>query len=984
MSTSPLALIAQLRFQLDQLGARNAHHEFEHLCRHFSREAITPNILPATGPVSAGGDQGRDFETFTTFIAGKPKDSTLFFGTGESKPLVFACTLQKKNRLAKKIEGDVIAICAAGAPHIIYYFSNQDLPVAKRHELQEWCVNKFACRLEVFDAQALSEQLVRPDLFWIAGAYLHVPAELLPAPNESGGSAYDKARERWIDGGAVPSNYAHFLEIKLGIRRATFNASLKSDLSRWIQTMEAFLADGVPADLQRRAVYEICVATLRGLHDLTPRKALVERYFEDWGAPLHEPAALQDATVLLSYCSTAASIGELEMEAQRLHDWSVGLIKAIDRSIAGAPGPNSLAEVLFVRAYASNFVYSKGIVPGFDLEDIFYWWFRLVGAAEKAPLFPVEGLADLLTNLTPLLGDDERFSKLTPRVDQLLENRSKGYVAAEKCRDRAVAFMKSGKPLEAIAEFHKAKIKWFTGDTIRGSVLAQLALSDAYLNLGLVHAAKYHVLSATFLIAKSSGDELRHLFPLALSQLGLCAYIGGEWVTYSEYFPIYLTAHYSYVDEPDDWGGNDTIQRTLAHFLIMRCIAKILGGDDAVIMVEAPLRTFNAPDHLLAELLGTKVPAGKYESMAIDEILQTSSQELWGRPFADSGQSREYRWRALGITWIVRCENTLSQVPAVEEFVAVLQIGIADAARSDLCLLPTTVWLEVAVMDVPEIDLVEVSDNTRLSYRVSIPQEIEPTPEATQQAQASVLAITTAILVWCSALPEKDIERRLDEAYQDGLPNKVMLARPYRELFLDFCAKADFDARRATRIGPEDGQSFSLRQSDELGWRDGPGPGYDKAKSLATVRRRYQGALLPLHRTLPELRGSTRFQEWIADRRVEGMLDWHILMMLANAVVNYRAPAIGGIDMQREVAALRELMSREERETDTPYPEAELYALDLNIARMTALAAVAQTSGLNVRSRTPDFHALKRLMDARYGYSTDDVPHEDVFAAPSD
>lgn len=62
------ALIAQLLFQLDQLSATNSHHEFEHICRHLARETITPNILPATGPVTAGGDEGRDFETFTTFI----------------------------------------------------------------------------------------------------------------------------------------------------------------------------------------------------------------------------------------------------------------------------------------------------------------------------------------------------------------------------------------------------------------------------------------------------------------------------------------------------------------------------------------------------------------------------------------------------------------------------------------------------------------------------------------------------------------------------------------------------------------------------------------------------------------------------------------------------------------------------------------------------------------------------------------------------
>ena len=59
-------IIAQIRFAFEQLSERNAQHEWEHLCRHLARDRICSNILPATGPVQAGGDQGRDFGTFHT------------------------------------------------------------------------------------------------------------------------------------------------------------------------------------------------------------------------------------------------------------------------------------------------------------------------------------------------------------------------------------------------------------------------------------------------------------------------------------------------------------------------------------------------------------------------------------------------------------------------------------------------------------------------------------------------------------------------------------------------------------------------------------------------------------------------------------------------------------------------------------------------------------------------------------------------------
>ena len=51
-----------IRFGLNQLSPKNAHHTFERLCFELTKRRICSNVLPATGPVSAGGDQGRDFE----------------------------------------------------------------------------------------------------------------------------------------------------------------------------------------------------------------------------------------------------------------------------------------------------------------------------------------------------------------------------------------------------------------------------------------------------------------------------------------------------------------------------------------------------------------------------------------------------------------------------------------------------------------------------------------------------------------------------------------------------------------------------------------------------------------------------------------------------------------------------------------------------------------------------------------------------------
>src|SRR5688572_18627255 len=102
--SSPVAVVRQqIRFALAGLGARNANHEFEHLCRDFARARISPSLLPSTGPVSAGGEHGRDFETFTTFAA----------DDGQRK-MVFANTLTQSARLPQKNRSDLGKIMSGG------------------------------------------------------------------------------------------------------------------------------------------------------------------------------------------------------------------------------------------------------------------------------------------------------------------------------------------------------------------------------------------------------------------------------------------------------------------------------------------------------------------------------------------------------------------------------------------------------------------------------------------------------------------------------------------------------------------------------------------------------------------------------------------------------------------------------------------------------------------------------------------------------
>ena len=214
-------LIGQIRFAIEQLSERNAEHEWEHLCRHLARARICSNILPATGPVQAGGDQGRDFETFRTFLAKSPLSSRAFVGLISDKPIAFACTIEKPDGINSKVRNDVTTIMSSGTrPETIYEFCACDVPVSKRHKLQEWARTNFEVHLEIFDGAAVAEFLCDRELFWLAERYLQLPSELLPSlpVGEAKKDWYAATLEKWRRETQPAQTFAHFSEIRSAAR----------------------------------------------------------------------------------------------------------------------------------------------------------------------------------------------------------------------------------------------------------------------------------------------------------------------------------------------------------------------------------------------------------------------------------------------------------------------------------------------------------------------------------------------------------------------------------------------------------------------------------------------------------------------------------------------------------------------------------------------------------------------------------------------
>lgn len=328
-------IATQIRFALEQLSERNAEHEWEHLCRHFARARICSNILPATGPVQAGGDQGRDFETFRTFLAKSQLATRSFIGLISDKPIAFACTIERAKRIDSKIRKDVTTIMSSGTrPETVYHFCACDLPVAKRHALQEWANDTYAIQLEIIDGTAVCEQLCDPELFWLAERYLQVPSTILPAARstDEGNDSYAATLERWRHESGRAQTYAHFSEIRAAARTALgpfayaedgrpINRFERPELPFWIDRLDELAEHAPYKPLRRRAVYEATVLRLRGLGTLIGQETRLRTFFLDV-AQLNDSADLEDFQVLLTYVKTALHQDIVQLSEAELQGWS--------------------------------------------------------------------------------------------------------------------------------------------------------------------------------------------------------------------------------------------------------------------------------------------------------------------------------------------------------------------------------------------------------------------------------------------------------------------------------------------------------------------------------------------------------------------------------------------------------------------------------------------------------------------------------------
>ncbi|WP_426724917.1 hypothetical protein [Curtobacterium flaccumfaciens] len=1013
----PVARENYIKYRLSSLRDLNEHHTFESICTDLARHRIIRNIRPASGPVSAKGDQGKDAESYWTELhEGLSAQSGLADRT--SAPVALACSTQTDN-IKGKVRHDVATILQHdAAARRVVFFSTGSIPAGWRHELEKWAARTHQIVLDLWDLHAIAKELADPDLFPYAAAYLHIPETFAPAIIEDNEDLQDyrSTRAGWHTHSGIGGTLAELIEVRRQTRLASTLPGLGADLPFWLEKLDAVAAANGTPRFAALAGYEHVWAhvrrdgTVRGSEDHL-------RLVLDGGvtADVASIDLIGNAVTCLQLGYGAWMRSLSNMTKDELDDRTNKLRNRLGALLADGQdlGAGQQAELLQNRMlldlqqrYPDNFTHDDGHplvaefgkpvrsqVPAlpaemansdhyFDAENAVDCLRQIITLLPGHPLIPIDDLVsftDFFGNLLDCIPGGVAASRA---LDPFIVDREGNEAAAHRRLTRARRLDEAGETLAALAEWHRAAIDLYHASRSDGLSWTLLQIAGSYSSLGLPMAAKQYALAAAAMAGTESHHDLRMITEA-----------------------VNLAAQYEHQAGLSGSFMNSVRQAVLTHqhFALTAGRAAEAHPDFANTVTDVALLyrlTVDVRPTLIEYFNDRLERAGLDEAvqLAIKQVAdQPSNDEASmaqsvdgdqvGRPYSDFGPERRYEWHALGRLWCVRAANRKSDVLAAERFIAMLQITQSAIAELDPVIAPGTTRLQITATDERG-----ASSEPHIRHEHEQRWLLAAVPKRTSAGMdGDTFEVVLHAIADASLLAADEAHALLDAAAANGLMERLFAGRPYEEL-ADMHDDNVYDAlRRRPERRLSEHVDVRPPTSPQLPYPTGRSPRASAfiADAKAAAQSRYDTLPSTLRWTLEDLRSTPDFQRTLDALRTEGWKDWHFLLSITNLLLTHRAQYRGLLpwnleahlrsDPHAAAQVLLQLAREPEEPTDFRHPPTVYTTEELKRGLLMGFI-----SGLGTYGLTPPHDGLNeellRFVDERYGYFDVDVPHPDPFA----
>ncbi|MBN8640234.1 MAG: hypothetical protein J0L86_00350 [Flavobacteriales bacterium] len=967
-------LIQQIRFGIQQLKPNNGTLYFEHICRFFARARIAKNIIPATGPVQSHGDQGRDFETFHSYLSKSDIKESCSIGFS-NKPIAFACSLEKNPLKPNgKINKDVDTILKSGCEiDRIYFFSGEDIPVGSRHKKHQEIKEKNKIDLEIIDAQTLSEHLSDPDLFWIASQYLNIPNDFFPRKVEENwyNIIYKEYQER-----ELKITFEEFTDIKSAIRYIYKDEDLKVDLPFWFNKLEIFFGNNCPRELKRKAIYEKFVAKLIGQNDISNLEDLIKDYFSDMDNHIN-PACLDDAQILLTFVNNSKLVIGSHITFDEIEKFKKNLSEIIHSELQKNISSSQRCSYIEIQANLllnNNFSNIKEFNSNINsyvlrLEQIF-------PKLKNSPFFPLERLSnrvlDILGMTLEFGGDAILIENFIEKLDVFLGERNSDFRIGDSIRDRATQYLKTGKTSTAISLLHQLKVKWFANEATRGVILTSMLLADCYSKLEMEYASKYYSLVAADMALAYKDNNVIDLFPRAINSAAESAYISGSWLHYLDLLDTVLSS--SHIIKKDFNLYSDTNSKSLVYYPALIKLFSNMFNLEINSLIENKISKWgyikNEIDDVYNSLKKNK------ELFSIDKTKESLNKQLVGIPFNDIGETREIAFNIYASNWNVKFKNDYCTNSVAEQFVSILQIILVEFSNTELFLIKANILINLKTTESQSPKYNQLPSNDLVIWNIEIPNYNGDDLEKTNINQVNYVALITSILRTISLLPDEKMKIIINDKLSKGLLNATTFGQTYKKLYNSYINDNDFNYWKRNQFNNYSIiENFKLKSNQILTWNSKLSETYSFDKNIKIIQKRLNH-LVPFAKTLEMVKKNPKFKEIINELRKD-WLDWQIYLAFGNMIINYKLSKMG-IVPKNEDANLEyrnsylKYANKPEHEwyIDIPIEVFNFLNFDKYLSNIN-IANVLPSYGLEFHSETPDTNAIKELLIHRFNFMED-------------
>ena len=394
------------------------------------------------------------------------------------------------------------------------------------------------------------------------------------------------------------------------------------------------------------------------------------------------------------------------------------------------------------------------------------------------------------------------------------------------------------------------------------------------------------------------------------------------------------------------------------------------------------------PAEILDQLITPCLDAYR-TNVSVEELPKLLTQKLTDSPLSDGGAERTIVFRALGSLWRLTFSNTYRVVPMAEEFAAQLQILLAEVALSKVDFHLPKGEVELKLTDAKKWRAPKrLPSNKQYAWEIALRYFDSPDPEQIKRATVNVSATLMAVLDEMSVLPHAEFEAAYVALFEkSGLATKNLFANAYQRMYRYFLSAKRYNALRHKNYKSGPALPGLPAEREALQWKSELSSKYSREQTIDHIRQRFRGNTRCIHITLARLKQHPGYEEWLQTLREEGWLDWQIAQAMSNYMLSYKATRqLEGqkfASAEEYEQALRVGMGRiwklDEQECYMFFPLEAFKTKEFRDQLEMNALFVLKSYGLENKSQTPNFDAIRDLLSVRFRMQADNTEDDNPF-----